>query len=332
MILPRPGFLPSRLRPSDSSDKLGRFGRLQLPGPLSDHEEMTGMRAGPLLAIGVTSLRRNLAMSVAVIVTVTICLTLVGAGLLLRAQVHTVDGFLLDRIQVVIDLKDDISGAERDALAADLRADPLVQDIRYEDKADAFARFKRDFHNSPDVVSGVSADDLPASFRLTLTDPRRAGEITIYYTGRDGVDRVRDQRALLAPLYRILDAFTIGAFALAAVQALAAFALIYTMIRVSAHGRRRETAIMRLVGATNGTIRAPFVLESAVTGMVGGSLAAMALIAGKAYLVDHRFARQTAFPLFGWDAVWAAVAGVILIGTGASAAMAFVALRRHLHV
>ncbi|WP_250286618.1 permease-like cell division protein FtsX [Frankia sp. CiP1_Cm_nod2] len=290
------------------------------------------MRAGALLAIGLTSLRRNLATSVAVIVTVAICLTLLGAGLLLRAQAHTVDGFLLDRIQAVIDLDDNISGAERDALAADLRADPLVQAVRYEDKAQAFERFRRDFRNSPDIVSGVSAADLPASFRLTLADPRRAGEIITGYAGRDGVDRVRDQRALLAPLYRILDACTIGAFALAAVQALAAFALIYTMIRVSAHGRRRETAIMRLVGATNGTIRAPFVLESAVAGMVGGLFAAAALIAGKIYLVDHRFARQTAFPLFGWDAVWAAVAGVLLVGTGASAAMASVALRRHLRV
>ncbi len=89
---------------------------------------------------------------------------------------------------------------------------------------------------------------------------------------------------------------------------------------------------MRLVGATNGTIRAPFVLESAVAGMAGGLFAAAALIASKIYLVDHRFARQTAFPLFGWEAVWAAAVGVLLIGTGASAAMAFVALRRHLHV
>ncbi|WP_131745752.1 permease-like cell division protein FtsX [Frankia sp. Cppng1_Ct_nod] len=290
------------------------------------------MRIGPLLRIVGTSLRRNLAVTLAVIVTVTICLTLFGAGLLLRAQVRTVNGFLLDRIQVVIDLTDNASDAERDTLAADLRADPLVQSVVYEDKAHAFARFRRDFRNSPDVVSGVNANDLPASLRLTLTDPRQAGEIINDYTGRDGVDRVRDQRALLAPLYRFLDAFTVGAFVLAAVQAFSMVALIYTMIRISAYGRRQETAIMRLVGGTNRTIRAPFVLESAIMGMVGGTLAAAALIVGKVYLVDHRFARQTAFPLFGWDAVWAAVVTVFLIGTTASAGMAAVALRRHLRI
>ncbi|WP_322778708.1 permease-like cell division protein FtsX [Frankia sp. Cas4] len=290
------------------------------------------MRVGPVLAISVTSLRRNLSMTLGVIVTVAICLTLLGAGLLLRAQVRTVDGFVLDRIQVVIDLNDGVSSAERDELAADLRADSLVRAVVYEDKAHAFARFTRDFRNSPDVVSGVSADDLPASFRLTLVDPRRSGEIVADYSGRDGVDRVRDQRALLAPLYRFLHAFAVGAFVLAAVQAFAAFVLIYTMIRVSAHGRRRETAVMRLVGATNATIRAPFVVESAVTGLLGGTFAAIALIACKIYLVDHRFARQTTFPLLDWGAVWAAAVGVLLIGSAATASLAVVALRRHLRV
>lgn len=126
-------------------------------------------------------------------------------------------------------------------------------------------------------------------------------------------ETVRHQRALLEPLYRFLDAFTVGAFALAAVQAFASFAPIYTMIRFSAHARRREAAIMRLVGATNAAIRAPFVLEIALAGLVGGLLAGGALIAAKACLVDGQFAQQTMFPLFGWDAVWTAVIAVELI-------------------
>ncbi len=290
------------------------------------------MWLGQMLVIGVSGLRRNLSMALGVIVTVTICLTLLGAGLLLRAQARTVDRFFLDRIQVVIDLNDGASSAERAALAADLRADPLVRAVVYEDKARAFARFTRDFRNSPDVVSGVSAADLPASFRLTLVDPRRSGEIVLEYTGRDGVDRVRDQRALVAPLYRFLRAFAVGTFALAAVQAFAAVVLIYAMIRLSAHGRRRETAIMRLVGATNATIRAPFVMESAVTGMLGGMFAVVILILCKVYFVDHKFARQAIFPLFGWDAVWAVAVAVLLIGTVTSAILAAVALRRYLRV
>lgn len=289
-------------------------------------------RAGPIVAATATGLRRNLAMSLAVVATVAICLSLFGAGLLLRSEARTIDRYLLSKIQVVVDLDDAITPAERDSLAGDLKADPRVEAVAYESKQQAYDRFRADFRHSPDVVAGVGPGDLPASFRLSLVDPRRAADIVATYSGMDGVDRVRDQRALLRPLYRFLHGFTVGAFGLAVVQALAAGALIYTTIRMSAHSRRRETTIMRLVGATNSTIGAPFVLESAVAAVVGGLIAAGALVAAKIYLVDHRFSRQTLFPMFGWDSVWLVVVGVFAAGVLASGAMSIVALRRHLRV
>jgi cell division transport system permease protein len=285
-----------------------------------------------MLAAVLHDLRRNLAMTAAVIMTVAICLTLFGAGLLLRSEAHMIDGYLLSRIQVVVDLHDTITPAQRASLAADLRADPLVASFAYEDKQQAYQRFRADFRHSPDVVAGVGPGDLPASFRLSLVDPRSAGDIVAAYSGIDGVDQVRDQRALLAPLYRLLHGFTVGAFALAAVQAAASCALIYTTIRMSAFSRRRETAIMRLVGATNTTIGAPFVLESAVAAFVGGLVAVVTLVLGKVYLVDHRFARQKLFPLFGWDTLWPVALGVATAGVAAAGLMSFVALRRHLRV
>lgn len=289
------------------------------------------MRIGPLLAILGAGLRRNLAVTSAVVITASVCLAMLGAGLLLRAEVHTIDGYLLDQLEVVIDLSDGITPAQREALISDLKADPTVVDVRYENKQQVYQRFARDFRASPDVVSGVTAADLPAALRLRLVDPRDGDQIVLGYTGRDGVEAVRDQHALLSPLYRMLDGFSVAAFVLAAVQAAASGLLIYTMIRVSAHSRRRETGIMRLVGATNATIRAPFVLECALSGLIGGAVAAGALVAAKAFLVDGRFAHQTMFPLFGWDAVWVSVAAVMAVGAVAAAAMGSLALRRHLH-
>lgn len=286
----------------------------------------------PLLSDVVVGLRRNLAMTTAVVVTVAICLALLGAGLLLRAQVATIDTFLLDRIEVVIDLTDDLTPATRDELARDLRADPLVESVGYESKEEVFERFRHDFRDSPDVVAGVAAEDLPASFRLALTDPKAADEIVLSYSGREGVEAVRDQRGLLAPLYRFLDGFATGAFVLAAVQAVAALALVYTMIRISAHGRRRETSVKRLVGATNMTIRAPFVVESAVAGGVGGVLAAGTLVAVKIYVVDGRFGRQAVLPLFGWGTVWTTVTVLVGLGVAVCGGMAALSLRRHLQV
>jgi cell division transport system permease protein len=290
------------------------------------------MRPGALLAALSATMRRNLAMVGAVVVTTAICLALLGAGLLLRAQVHTVDAFLLDQVEVVVDLTDDASAADVASLESDLRADPIVTSVAYEDKQASYARFTREFRDSPAILSGVGPDDLPATLRVALTDPRRADEIVLGYSGRDGVENVRDERAVLAPLYRVLNGFTAGAFTLALVQAAASLALIYTLIRASAHSRRRETAIMRLVGATDAAIRAPFVLESALAGLIGGLLAAASLIALKALLVDGTFARETAFPLIGWDAVWRGAVTVVAAGALAGAGTAGVALHRHLRV
>jgi cell division transport system permease protein len=290
------------------------------------------VRIGPLFAILGAGLRRNLAVTSAVVVTAAVCLAMLGAGLLLRAEVHTVNGYLLGQLEVVVDLDDGITPAQQAALISDLKADPVVQDVRYENKQQVYQRFRRDFQASPDVVAGVGPNDLPAALRLRLVDPRAGDQIVADYTGRDGVEAVRDQHALLAPLYRLLDGFSVAAFALAAIQAVASGLLIYTMIRVSAHARRRETAVMRLVGATNATVRAPFVLECALAGLAGGVVAGAALVAVKAFLVDGRFARQTMFPLFGWDAVWASAAAVTAVGAVAAAGMGGLALRRHLRV
>jgi cell division transport system permease protein len=290
------------------------------------------MRPRALLTALMATLRRNLVMVGAVVVTATICLALLGAGLLLRAQVHTVNTFLLGQVEVVVDLTDDATGPQVRALESDLRAEPVVTSVGYESKQATFDRFRRDFHDSPAILSGVAPGDLPATLRVALTDPRRSSDIVSDYTGRAGVESVRDDRAVLAPLYRVLRGFTIGAFTLALLQATAMLALIYTLVRASAHSRRRETAIMRLVGATDAAIRAPFILESGLAGLAGGLLAGACLVGLKAFLVDGALAGETAFPLIGWDAVWRGVITVAVAGAVAGALTAGFALRRHLRV
>jgi cell division transport system permease protein len=290
------------------------------------------MRPLRLAAEVVTGLRRNLAVTCAVAATVAICLALLGVGVLLRIEVHTIDRTVLGRIEVVVDLTDDLGAADRGALMADMRADPLVAGVTYENRRQAYERFRRDFRNSPDVVAGVSADELPETLRVRLLDPRRVADFAAGYQDREGVADVRDHRALLRPLFRVLSGFQLAAFSIAAVQAAAALALVSTMIQMSARSRRRETAVMRLVGATSRAIRLPFVMESAAAGLAGGLAAAGVLVALKVYLVDHRLARQPAVPMFGWASVWAVAAAMVAVGVLLASGVAAATLRRHLRV
>ena len=131
-----------------------------------------------------TGLRRNLTMTLAVIITVAVSLGLFGASLLVRAQVSTMKDFWYDKVEVSIFLCSKgsdtpscaggaVTNAQRDQIEADLESlRPLVEDIYYESKAEAYARFQEQFKNSP-IVDNVTENALPESFRVKLSDPTK---------------------------------------------------------------------------------------------------------------------------------------------------------------
>ena len=105
-------------------------------------------------------------------------------------------------------------------------------------------------------------------------------------TGRAGVEYVIDQRSILEPLFLILNRATLLTAGLAGVMVITAVMLITTTIRLSAMSRRRETSIMRLVGASNFFIQLPFMLEGALAALLGAVLASGGLWLGVRYIVQ----------------------------------------------
>jgi cell division transport system permease protein len=104
-------------------------------------------------------------------------------------------------------------------------------------------------------------------------------------------------------------------------------------MRVASFSRRRETSIMRLVGASNAAIRLPFVLEAAVSAFGGGVFASLGLVAVKVFLIDGTLASTFRFTTFiGWDVILQTLP--VVIGTGVLLAVvaASVTLRRYLRV
>ena len=302
------------------------------------------MRAQFVLSeIGI-GLRRNLTMTIAVVVTVAISLALFGSGLLIRTQVETMKDFWYDKVEVSVYLCGELSDAvtcggqavtdaQRVALEADLRAMPEVERVFYESQQDAFDHFKEQFADSPDLVENVTADVLPESFRVKLDDPTQFEVVARAFQDRPGVEEVQDQKALLEGFFSVLSKLQLLALIIAAVQVLAAVLLISNTIRVNAYSRRRETGIMRLVGASNLYIQLPFLLEGVLAGLVGAAFASGALLALKEFLIDRQLRPTFAFTAFvGWGDVLAILP--ILFATGALLAglSSFVTLRRHLRV
>ncbi|NAZ82888.1 ABC transporter permease [Kineococcus sp. R8] len=254
------------------------------------------MRLGFVVSEMFIGLRRNLSMTVSVVLVTMVSLFFFGAGLLVQQQVSILKGDWYDRVQVSVFLCGEeslaqncpegaVTAAQRDAIRTQLTTSPLVAQVFYESQADAYENFRETADES--LVANITADQLPESFRVRLTDPERYEEIRAQMLGVPGVEDVPDDRKVLGPLFSALDAATLVALGLAALMLVCTVLLVSTTIRLTAFSRRRETSIMRLVGASRLLIQLPFVLEGVVATLLGAALASGALWA----LVEYGLGR-----------------------------------------
>jgi cell division transport system permease protein len=300
------------------------------------------MRAGFLLKEVRIGLRRNLTMTFAVVVTVAISLSLLGVGLLANAQVNAMKDYWYDKIEVSVFLCGTLSESptcaagvvseeQRTSIKADLEGLSVVDSVYYESQTEAFERFKERFKDSA-IAQNVTADQLPESFRVKLTDPTQFDVVVSAFSGRPGVDIVQDQRSILEKFFKLLDVLRNGALLVGLFSVLTAALLISNTLRIAAFNRRRETGVMKLVGASSWSIQLPFLLEGVFSAILGWGFAT-GLLSGLKYVIDDKVAPLLTFTkFFAWDQVW--IASAILLGVGlfVSIFASAITLRRYLKV
>jgi cell division transport system permease protein len=301
------------------------------------------MRAQFVLQEVWTGLRRNLTMTIALVVVVAISLALLGTGLLFVKQVDNTRTYWQGKVQLSIYLCTTTSvspqchqngaatQAEKNQIAADLRALPQVEKVYYESQAQAYQHFRQDFSRDPSFTNLVTRSEIPDSFQVKLRNAEADFNIVAgTVQGRPGVDQIVNDSSILAKFYKLLDGARNAVVIIAIVLIIAAVLLVANTIRLSAFNRRRETAIMRLVGASNFYVQLPFLVEGVIAGLFGWLIAAGLLIAVKQLGLDTL---QQYFPynieLTAADLVevilLAMVMGVLLCGV-----TSFVTLRRYL--
>jgi cell division transport system permease protein len=302
------------------------------------------MRASFVVSEMGIGLRRNLTMTIAGIVTVAISLAIFGAGLLAQRQVSAMKDFWYDKVEVSMYLcgagskgpncnGNAVTQEQRNQLLQDVSSNPLVAKVYYESQQQAFENFKQQFKDSKDLVQNVTPDALPESLRVKLKDPTKYEDLASAFRDSPGVEEIQDQKALLDPFFKVLKRLQLVAWVVAGIQILAAILLIGNTIRVAAFSRRRETGIMRLVGASNLYIQLPFLLEGVLVGLVGAAFAAAGLAALKAVLVDRLLKPMLKFTAFvGWRDVLAVMPWLFIVGVALTGISSFFTLRRHLRV
>ena len=277
-------------------------------------------------------LRRNLLVTIATIITVTVSLALMGAGFLFGRQYALAQKYLYADVQVSIFLQDAIATDQQASLERDLRANPVVEDVLYESKQQAWEYFQRIFAEDENLVDSVTAEMLPASFRVELTDPEQYDVITSQFAGYPGIDEIVDNREALDQLFAIMGIFRTTAYVLAGFVLIAALALIATTIRLTAYARREQTGIMKLVGATNWYIRLPFLMEGIVATAVGAVIALGLLMLGETTFIEGLRHQVRFIPFVTRGDVLAVFPLMFIIGIALSSLASFFSLRRFLAV
>lgn len=291
-------------------------------------------------------LRRNVAMALSVVLVTLVSLFLLGLGFLAQRQVDTMKDYWYDRVQVSIFLcgKDSegascadgaVTQAQKDQIQANLKSPHLagyVQKVYFESQQEAFKRFKEQFKDSS-LSENLTVDQMPESYRVKLKNPEQYNVVSQIFTDQPGVESVEDQNQVLDRLFALLNRLKYYSWLLAAVTLFSSVLLVATTIRLTAFTRRRETGIMRLVGASNFFIQLPFILESMIAAAVGAALASLALVGLTHFEIQGRLSQTLRFVNYvGTSDALMIVPWLFLFGLGIAGVSSFLALQRYLKV
>jgi cell division transport system permease protein len=170
-----------------------------------------------------------------------------------------------------------LSQQEIAAIKQELDNNPGVRSSHYVDKQDAYREFKEIFSGNTDIINALTVADMPPSYRVVPTNPHDINQLGKIFSGQPGVARVSYPAQEIANLLAQFRKWRIGGLVLAVGVLIGAVALIVNTIQLAIFARRREVAVMKLVGATNWFIRIPFMLEGLIHGIAGAVMAFFAI-------------------------------------------------------
>jgi cell division transport system permease protein len=249
------------------------------------------VRFGFLLNEVWNGLRRNVTMTIAMILTTAISIGLFGGGLLVVRLADNSRAIYLDRVESQVFLTNDVSANDPTcdadpckALRQKIEDRDDVRSVRFLNRDDAYNDAIKKFPQYKDVAG---KDAFPASFVVKLDNPEQHKDFDDSIAGQPGVLNVLNQKDLIDRLFAVLDGLSNAAFAVALVQAVGAILLIANMVQVAAYTRRTEVGIMRLVGASRWYTQLPFLVEACLAAFIGVVISIVGLIIVRALFLEN---------------------------------------------
>ncbi len=294
-----------------------------------------------------TGLRRNISMSIALIVTIFVSLTLVGMGLLLNSQADKAEKFWGSKLQITVfmcnqnsqaaNCTGEVTPQQKTDIKGVLDENSEVSSFYHQTKDEAFDTWKRVYidkdKSEQEIYSTVKSADMQESYWVKLKDPNKYKGIEAALSETQGVAAVRDLRQVLKPIYFWITVMKWGAIAVAAFLLVAAILQVGNTIRMAAFARRKEIGIMRLVGASNLYISLPFLMETLVAAVVGIGLSALAILSFMQFVIYGKLRPSSNIVEWvDWNDALLAIGGIAVLGVLLTLVPTLVMTRKYLKV
>jgi cell division transport system permease protein len=274
-----------------------------------------------------TNFTRNAGMQFTAIGTVAVTIVLLGAFLFVRDTIQTFGAGVLSQIEIAVYLKDDVNDAKAKELAFKFAGDPRVASSQYVSKKDGLKKMKAVL--GPDFdTSLLTSNPLPNTYHVRVKDPDSVPNVA-RWIGKD--PRVAKTDYAAETVQKLLKAATVlgrAGLALIILLSISAAIVIANTIRLTVFARRREIAIMQLVGATNMYIRMPFIAEGMLAGILGAGLA-IGVLALAEHQVVPKLASTLAFVTFRVNELTLSME-LLAVGAAVGLLAAWFSVGRHL--
>lgn len=221
-------------------------------------------------------MKRNGLMTLASISTVALSLFMLGVFLCGVINLNNMASSLENQVQLSIYLKDGLTTDQIMAVGKQIKAIPNLKHLEFVNKEQAMKEFKERLGDQQQLVNALGdVNPLPNSYVLTFDNPSDVKATTKLATTFQGVESTHYGQDIVEELFRITQVIRIGGIVLIAFLAAATLFIISNTIRLTVFARRKEIAIMKYVGATNGFIRWPFLIEGMLLGLIGAIIAVL---------------------------------------------------------
>ena len=222
-------------------------------------------------------------------------------------------------------------------LKDDLNKIQGINSVTFVSKEEAYNIMKERLGKNEKAMSGFGPERFSVSYIVTLTDLELNNQVYNEINALEGVRTIQNKRETIETLAKIGDTIQIVTFVMFAILILISLFIISNTIKLTVHARRKEISIMKYVGATNGFIRTPFMIEGIIIGLISGIISILVVGGGYNYIANALAGSETWQKLsinllsFG-DMIGQIVLVYILLGVGIGIVGSSISMKRYLDV